>query len=40
MIRGAMSMLEKEGKEVTPDSVSRMVKRMAPKVLNFWMRHY
>ena len=40
MIRGAMGILEKEGKEITTDSVGRMVKRMAPKVLNFWMRHY
>lgn len=40
MIRGAMGILEKEGREVTTDSVGRMVKRMAPKVLNFWMRHY
>lgn len=40
MIRGAMGILEKEGKEVTTDSVGRMVKRIAPKVLNFWMRHY
>jgi hypothetical protein len=40
MIRGAMGILEKEGKEITTDSVGRMVKRIAPKVLNFWMRHY
>jgi len=40
MIRGAMTILEKEGREVTPSSVGGMVKRMAPKVLNFWMRHY
>jgi hypothetical protein len=40
MIRGAIKMLESEDKEVTPHSVSRVVQRMAPKILTFWMRYY
>jgi|LakMenEpi03Aug12_release.lakeMendotaPanAssembly.Ray.scaffolds.fasta_scaffold133260_2 hypothetical protein len=40
MIRGAMSILEDEGKEITPETVTRTMQRWAPKVLNFWMTHY
>lgn len=40
MIRGAMTILEDEGKEITPETVTRVMKRWAPKVLNFWMTHY
>jgi hypothetical protein len=40
MIRGAMSILEDEGKEITPETVTRTMKRWAPKVLMFWMTYY
>jgi hypothetical protein len=40
MIRGAMSILEDEGREITPETVTRAMQRWAPKVLNFWMTHY
>jgi len=40
MIRGAMSILEDEGREITPETVTRTMQRWAPKVLTFWMTHY
>ena len=40
MIRGAMNMLEDEGKEVTPENVNKIIRRYAPKILTFWMTHY
>jgi len=40
MIRGAMSILEDEGKEITPETVTRTMQRWAPKVLMFWMTYY
>ena len=40
MIRGAMNMIEDEGKEISVESVTRVLRRYAPKVLTFWMKHY
>ena len=40
MIRGAMSILEDEDREITPETVTRTMQRWAPKVLTFWMTHY
>ena len=40
MIQGAMKIIEKEGREVSVESVGRKIQRWAPKVLNFWMSHY
>ena len=40
MIRGAMNMLEDEGKEVTPENVNKIIRFYAPKILTFWMTHY
>jgi hypothetical protein len=40
MIRGAMQILEDEGKEITTEKVMSTIKRWAPKVLMFWMTYY
>jgi len=40
MIRGAMKMLEDEGKEITTESVGKVLRVYAPKILTFWMTHY
>jgi hypothetical protein len=40
MIQGAVKVLEKEGKEITVESVSRVIKRYSSKVLDMWMTTY
>jgi len=40
MIRGAMKVIEDEGKEITIENVNRTVQRYAPKILMFWVKHY
>ena len=40
MIQGAVKVLQKENKEVTIESVSRVIKRYASKVLDMWMTTY
>jgi hypothetical protein len=40
MIQGAVKVLQKEGKEITVESVSRVIKRYSSKVLDMWMTTY
>ena len=40
MIQGAVKILEKEGKEITVEKVSRVVKKYAGMVLDMWMTTY
>jgi hypothetical protein len=40
MIQGAVKVLEKEGKEITVESVSRVIRRYSSKVLDMWMTTY
>jgi hypothetical protein len=40
MIQGAVKILQKEGKEITVESVSRVIKRYSSKVLDMWMTTY
>jgi hypothetical protein len=40
MIQGAVKILQKEGKEITIESVSRIIKRYSSKVLDMWMTTY
>lgn len=40
MIQGAVKVLQKEGKEITIESVSRVIKRYSSKVLDMWMTTY
>jgi hypothetical protein len=40
MIQGAVKILEKEGKEITVESVSRVIRRYSSKVLDMWMTTY
>ena len=40
MIQGAVKVLEKEGKEITVEGVSRVIKRYSSKVLDMWMTTY
>ena len=40
MIQGAVKVLENEGKEITVENVSRVVKRYSSKVLDMWITTY
>lgn len=40
MIQGAVKVLQKEGKEIEINAVSRVIKRYASKVLDMWMTTY
>ena len=40
MVQGAIKILQKEGKEITVEKVSRVVKRYAGMVLDMWMTTY
>ena len=40
MIQGAVKILEKEGKEITVEKVSRVIKKYAGMVLDMWMTTY
>ena len=40
MIQGAIKILEKEGKEITVEKVSRVIKKYAGMVLDMWMTTY
>jgi hypothetical protein len=40
MIQGAINVLNEQNKEVNTESVGRIIKRYAPKILNFWMVHH
>jgi predicted nuclease of restriction endonuclease-like RecB superfamily len=40
MIQGAVKILEKEGKEISVEKVSRVIKKYAGMVLDMWMTTY
>ena len=40
MIQGAVKMVEKQGKEVEVENVSRIISKYASKVLDMWMTTY
>ena len=40
MVQGAVKILEKEGKEITVEKVSRVIKKYAGMVLDMWMTTY
>lgn len=40
LISGSMRLLDEKDVEITPESVSRTIRKYAPKILSFWMRHH